>query len=399
MVEKSFVVQGRHVLAIGNLSPEIRSVLSQTVSLQVVKTLPAGHDRLSNSHDFVALFLLPSVLSQNNVALLEELQEQYHLPCIILKNQDTDHLTDAYCASRIFACLHVDDLTPRMLRQWIRQAVLCSQQKTQLNELNETQSELIENKRLIDRIFMTMSDAVNVFDVIRSKHLYGNHRIAENLGYTKAEINAMASKLVDFLIHPDDLQIYHDHKSEVLTTQADKITRIQVRMKNKQGGWSWVQSDYSILRRNEAGQVLEILGVARDITESKQIEHDLQYALHQEIRLNEHKAQFIRVTSHEFRTPLAVIQTSVGSLKRFYERLPEDKREEKYQRIYEQIHHLTKMVNDLLSIVQMDRVHPEAESLRIDVADYLQRLIDDFELAHALSGRVHLTVQAGIKQA
>ncbi|WP_080057454.1 PAS domain S-box protein [Spirosoma aerolatum] len=67
--------------------------------------------------------------------------------------------------------------------------------------------------------------------------------------------------------------------------------------------------------RDETGTVTRQIGIANDITSQKEKELVLQQSLRQEQELNQLKSQFVATASHEFRTPLATIQSSVDLIK------------------------------------------------------------------------------------
>ncbi|CCH02709.1 Nodulation protein V [Fibrella aestuarina BUZ 2] len=95
---------------------------------------------------------------------------------------------------------------------------------------------------------------------------------------------------------------------------SGKESQIQCRRKNADGSLSWV-SVRTFIIRNEAGKPIRQIGIANDITDQKEKELLLQQALVQEQQLNHLKSQFVSTASHEFRTPLATIQSSVDLIK------------------------------------------------------------------------------------
>lgn len=76
----------------------------------------------------------------------------------------------------------------------------------------------------------------------------------------------------------------------------------------------WI-SIRTFIIRDEAGAVTRHIGIANDITSQKEQELILQKSLHREQELNQLKSQFVATASHEFRTPLATIQSSVDLIK------------------------------------------------------------------------------------
>lgn len=65
---------------------------------------------------------------------------------------------------------------------------------------------------------------------------------------------------------------------------------------------------------NDTGQLINYVAVENDITLIKQAEERLQKAMEKERELNRFKTQFVNLASHQFRTPLATIRSSIDLL-------------------------------------------------------------------------------------
>lgn len=101
---------------------------------------------------------------------------------------------------------------------------------------------------------------------------------------------------------------------------------------------------------DEHNNLVEIQAVGRDITDYKQFEEQLQKALAHEIELNELKTHFISTVSHEFRTPMTVILNASEILEKYRDRISPEKQADYFGRIKTQIHHMTNMLQDVLTI-------------------------------------------------
>jgi signal transduction histidine kinase len=95
---------------------------------------------------------------------------------------------------------------------------------------------------------------------------------------------------------------------------------------------------------NRTGALLDTL------TQLEKSKEQLSQALAKEHKLNEQKSQFITAASHEFRTPLAVIQTSLALLRRYTERGNADKQEHYTQAIEQQVQYLVTVLDSILKL-------------------------------------------------
>ncbi|MFD2937573.1 two-component regulator propeller domain-containing protein [Spirosoma flavum] len=113
----------------------------------------------------------------------------------------------------------------------------------------------------------------------------------------------------------------------------------------------------SFISRDEAGTVLRHIGFASDVTSQKEKEFVLQHSLHREQELNQLKSQFVSTASHEFRTPLMTIQSSVDLIGRYLD-FPPDRARPSIQKhlgvIEAQIDQFSELLTDVLTIGQIE---------------------------------------------
>lgn len=133
--------------------------------------------------------------------------------------------------------------------------------------------------------------------------------------------------------------------------------------------------------RDESGQIIYGLAFSSDITERQQMEEQkMRITLEQErIKL---LTSFIQDVSHEFRTPLSVINSSVYFLRH---QTDPDKREMRLQRIEQQVWRVTRLVDSLLLMSRLDT----GEAITLE-AIALSDILD-----HALqSHQAHITTRS-----
>ncbi len=75
-------------------------------------------------------------------------------------------------------------------------------------------------------------------------------------------------------VHPEDIDICRNFLKKVIRTGSAQ-RNVEYRVRHKDGTWRWHTSNASALK-NEKGEVFSYIGIARDITEKKQLEEQLK---------------------------------------------------------------------------------------------------------------------------
>ncbi|GAB3794912.1 hypothetical protein GCM10028819_10050 [Spirosoma humi] len=127
---------------------------------------------------------------------------------------------------------------------------------------------------------------------------------------------------------------------------------VQCRVKGTHPSIRWLQIKTFVMRDRQ-GIPLRYIGIVNDITSQKETELVLQQSLSREQELNQLKSHFVSTASHEFRTPLTIIQSSVDLIT-LYQDLPRRRVRELIQThlrvIQDQIEKVTMLLTDLLTI-------------------------------------------------
>ena len=96
-------------------------------------------------------------------------------------------------------------------------------------------------------------------------------------------------------------------------------------------------------------------------------ELELTEALRKEIELNELKSRFVSIASHEFRTPLSTIMSSVALISKYTESEQDDKRQKHVTRIKSAVVNLTGILNDFLSLSKIEEGKIEIKKSNVDI--------------------------------
>ena len=98
-------------------------------------------------------------------------------------------------------------------------------------------------------------------------------------------------------------------------------------------------------------RTLELAEMIRKLTESKK---EVDMALEKERELNNLKSRFISTASHEFRTPLATIMSSVSLTGKYAESMDKNSMFKHIDRVKSSVNHLTDILNDFLSLDKLE---------------------------------------------
>lgn len=130
------------------------------------------------------------------------------------------------------------------------------------------------------------------------------------------------------------------------------------------------------------GNASMLVGISTDITDTKNVERYLIEALEDQQALVELKSAFVSMVSHEFRTPLSVILSSVDIMQTYYDRLTPERRQDKLKVVQNQVKRLTKLMDDVLLINRGDvKGLPFSPSL-VNIITLSERIIEEVESAH-----------------
>ena len=201
-------------------------------------------------------------------------------------------------------------------------------------------------------------------------------------GYLPKEIDAYGAPK---LFHPDSLALLSSDTEKVLSGQAMSN---EYRIITKQGAVRWLSLVREPVWDETQSRVVGYFGVAKDITEHKQIEaQKLKLMLEQEQFVL--VSQLVEALSHDFRTSLATIETS----RYLVERLIDDKSltivQSKLQTIQQSVHHLATQLENLYLVSFLTTPAPTPCNL-----NYLVSGIISEQSAKAAQKHIHLNFEA-----
>lgn len=196
------------------------------------------------------------------------------------------------------------------------------------------------------------------------------------LGYTPQEMGNNAQQSWLNRIHPDDLALALEEFQRAY--REERLYDIEYRLQLKDGSYRWFQ-DRGVMHGSLGNQPEQVIGVLRDVTQRKQVEEELRQALAKEKELNELKSRFISMTSHEFRTPLTTILGSAELLKHCSDHWSLNKKEIYWNRIQENVQHMTQMLDDILTLGKGEAGCWKFNPAPLNLEIFCQDLVAEFQ--------------------
>lgn len=117
----------------------------------------------------------------------------------------------------------------------------------------------------------------------------------------------------------------------------------------------------------------------RNISHLKIAEEELRISLKNERELGELKSRFVTMASHEFKTPLTTVLTSVQLLKNYNASDSQEKIDKHIARIISSVNHLTDILNDVLTVGKLQEGDILFSPVTFNIKDHIAMIVAEFE--------------------
>ncbi len=128
-------------------------------------------------------------------------------------------------------------------------------------------------------------------NVITGERIFSN-RWFQITGYNSKDFPIINKKVLETIIHPDDLEISEKLIEQHLANELPYY-KYEYRIKHKSGGYVWMCERGSVIEKSKNGNPILMFGTHTDITKKKQAEFALE--------------NYIHTLSHDLKSPLTSI--------------------------------------------------------------------------------------------
>ena len=239
-------------------------------------------------------------------------------------------------------------------------------------KVTEKTKELEANQKMYKLISQNMTDLVTICDP-EGKLTFSSPSVKEILGYEVTEI--LGSGMMDF-VHSDDQEEVCDKVKRV--TEDKQQAKMECRVRCCSGEYLWVETIIKGIF-DEQSQLVQIQTSSRDITKRKKAEEALIETLEKERHLGLLKSRFVSMASHQFRTPLTVIQSNIELLNMQAERIQHEAIQSKFDKISTRIQRETSRMTDMMNdVLILGKINSDEMTRKPELVDMIE-LIEEFK--------------------
>ena len=133
----------------------------------------------------------------------------------------------------------------------------------------EASEQIGRSRRLLQRIAKASPEFIYVFDVRAWKIDFISSRVYDAIGYTPQLVRALKERVLEVLIHPDDLPRVKEYLDQISALADADVASLDARFAHRNGGYRWFTVRSMVFSREADGGVSRIVGVAIDLTDLK----------------------------------------------------------------------------------------------------------------------------------
>lgn len=142
-----------------------------------------------------------------------------------------------------------------------------------INDRIKAESALKESEHFWSSVIETLPDIVYVNDINHRRVIYNNRHLAELLGYSKQEVNALEDWR--HLLHPSDADNLAPSIAKIKKIKPGQVIENNVRARHKDGSWRIIRFRDTIFTSDANEEATYYVGLARDITEEEKAKSQL----------------------------------------------------------------------------------------------------------------------------
>ena len=181
-----------------------------------------------------------------------------------------------------------------------------------------------------------------------------------SLGHFKSEDQQYA---IAFVI---DITKRHEYENKILQQQAEMaLVNEEIKKMN-------INLESTVIKRTTELQ--------KTLVELEASKEHLTKSLEKEKEVNDLKSRFVSMASHEFRTPLSTVLSSISLLAKYNTTEDQPKRDKHIDRIKSSVKTLTDILNEFLSLGKIEEGKVEVRAELFDVSEFINSITNEMHV-------------------
>lgn len=237
----------------------------------------------------------------------------------------------------------------------------------QITERKVIEEKLLSSQRLYKAIAHNFPDGIIGVLNNEFRYILVDGKELHSLGLS---VNRLFGKKIFEELQPESGE---DFEQQLQATFEGAPSSFEVYIKDK------IYNVVAVPLPDVRDEINEILVVMQNVTSQKTMEEGLRKSLEKERELGELKSRFVTMASHEFRTPLSTILSSVFLLENYTGDTYEKQKTLHINRIKKSVNNLTEILNDFLSIGKLEEGRVEVHVAPLNLVEFIRDFIHEME--------------------
>jgi PAS domain S-box-containing protein len=136
--------------------------------------------------------------------------------------------------------------------------------------------QLQESQYLLKQITDSTPNILYVYNLPDNRVSYVNREVEKTLGYPAEEFKSFQDSRLQEIFHPVDYRHLVIAREKLRDPGQTGSVEIDFRVRHSNGNWRWLHSKETAFKRSEDGGILQILGIAQDITDRRSSMEDMR---------------------------------------------------------------------------------------------------------------------------
>jgi len=235
--------------------------------------------------------------------------------------------------------------------------------------LRESEARLRESEERFSTAFRASPALMTISRLSDEKYIEVNDAFVRWYGLRRDNIIGHDTKELGTWASPDDrAKFWADLKRDSSVREVEYGARTR---------WGTIGTLLVSAEIIEINGEPHVLGFGVDITQRKRAEVELLRALAREKELGQLRSHFVSMVSHEFRTPLGIIQSSAEILEDYLEHLKPAERKGHLQSIRQNTRRMASLMEEALLLGSLDAGKMEFRPTPLELEPFARRLVDE----------------------